>query len=211
MAKAKATSGYADGVVVGSPDVGRLDLMKEEIEVNAGRRTVELTVENTGDRPVQVGSHFHFFEVNGALAFDRPSACDRVHLADTGLVIQIERDFNTYGDEAVFGGGKTLRDGMGQAPGVTAEEGALDFVITNAIIMDSELGIVKGDVGIKDGKIVGVGKAGNPDVMDVTPGLVVSANTDILSVEGMIVTPGGIDVHVHFDCAQLHWAALSNG
>jgi urease subunit alpha len=140
-----------------------------------------------------------------------PTIGDRVHLADTGLVVEIERDFNTYGDEAAFGGGKTLRDGMGQAPGVTAEEGALDFVITNAIIMDAELGIVKGDIGIKNGRIVGVGKAGNPDVMDVTPGLVVSANTDILSVEGMIATPGGIDVHVHFDCAQLAWEALSNG
>jgi urease subunit alpha len=140
-----------------------------------------------------------------------PTTGDRVHLADTGLVIEIERDWNSYGDEAVFGGGKTLRDGMGQAPGVTAEEGALDFVITNAIVMDPELGIVKGDIGIKDGRFVGVGKAGNPDVMDVTPGLVVSANTDILSVEGMIVTPGGIDVHVHFDCAQLAWEALSNG
>jgi urease subunit alpha len=140
-----------------------------------------------------------------------PTTGDRVHLADTGLVVEIERDFNTYGDEAVFGGGKTLRDGMGQAPGVTAEEGALDFVITNAIVMDPELGIVKGDIGVKDGRIVGVGKAGNPDVMDVTPGLVVSANTDILSVEGMIATPGGIDVHVHFDCAQLAWEALSSG
>ena len=140
-----------------------------------------------------------------------PTTGDRVHLADTGLVIEIERDFNTYGDEAVFGGGKTLRDGMGQAPGVTAAEGALDFVVTNAIVMDPELGIVKGDIGIKDGVIVGVGKAGNPDVMDVTPGLVVSANTDILSVEGMLATPGGIDVHVHFDCAQLAWEALSNG
>ena len=140
-----------------------------------------------------------------------PTTGDRVHLADTGLAIEIERDWNTYGDEAVFGGGKTLRDGMGQVPGVTAEEGALDFVITNAIVMDPELGIVKGDIGIKDGRVVGVGKAGNPDVMDVTPGLVVSANTDILSVEGMIATPGGIDVHVHFDCAQLAWEALSNG
>jgi urease subunit alpha len=140
-----------------------------------------------------------------------PTVGDRIHLADTGLVIQIERDCNVYGDEAVFGGGKTLRDGMGQAPGVTAREGALDFVITNAVIMDPELGIVKGDIGIKDGKIVGIGKAGNPDTMDITPGLVVSANTDILSVEGMIATPGGIDVHVHFDCAQLAWEALSNG
>ncbi|HWM80179.1 MAG TPA: urease subunit alpha, partial [Methylomirabilota bacterium] len=76
-----------------------------------------------------------------------PTTGDRVHLADTGLVIEIERDWNTYGDEAVFGGGKTLRDGMGQAPGVTAEEGALDFVITNAVVMDPELGIVKGDIG----------------------------------------------------------------
>ncbi len=106
-----------------------------------------------------------------------PTTGDRVHLADTGLVIEIERDFNTYGDEAVFGGGKTLCDGMGQAPGVTAGDGALDFVITNAIVLDAELGVVKGDVGIKDGRIGGVGKAGNPDVMDVTPGLVVSANT----------------------------------
>jgi len=140
-----------------------------------------------------------------------PTAGDRIHLADTGLVIEVERDFNTYGDESVFGGGKTLRDGMGQAPGVTAEEGALDFVITNAVILDPELGVVKGDIGIKNGCIVGVGKAGNPDVMDVTPGLIVSANTDILSVEGMLATPGGIDVHVHFDCAQLAWEALSNG
>src|SRR5213594_1161409 len=140
-----------------------------------------------------------------------PTVGDRIHLADTGLMIQIEKDFNAYGDEAVFGGGKTLRDGMGQAPGVTAREGALDFVITNAIVMDPDLGIMKGDLGIKDGKIVGIGKAGNPDIMDITPGLVVSANTDILSVEGMIATPGGIDVHVHFDCAQLAWEALSNG
>jgi len=140
-----------------------------------------------------------------------PTVGDRIHLADTGLMIQIEKDFNAYGDEAVFGGGKTLRDGMGQAPGVTAQEGALDFVITNAVIMDPDLGIMKGDIGIKDGHIVGIGKAGNPDIMDITPGLVVSANTDILSVEGMIATPGGIDVHVHFDCAQLAWEALSNG
>src|SRR5216684_2713521 len=117
-----------------------------------------------------------------------PTVGDRIHLADTGLVIQIERDCNVYGDEAVFGGGKTLRDGMGQAPGVTAREGALDFVITNAVIMDPELGIVKGDIGIKDGTIVGIGKAGNPDTMDITPGLVVSANTDILSVDAVSVT-----------------------
>jgi|SRR5438034_6090251 len=110
MERAKATSGYADGVVVGSPDVGRLDLMKEEIEVNAGRRTVELTVENTGDRPVQVGSHFHFFEVNGALAFDRPSAFG-LHLdVPSGTAVRFEPGeekkvvLTEYaGKQAVFG------------------------------------------------------------------------------------------------------------
>lgn len=143
-----------------------------------------------------------------------PTVGDRLHLGDTGLLAEIEKDFNanSYGNEAVFGGGKTLRDGMGQAPGVSHEEGSLDFVITNVVIMDPFYGIVKGDIGIRDGKIVGIGKAGNPDTMDITPGLVVSPNTDIFSADpGMIATAGGIDVHVHFDCLQLAWEALSNG
>lgn len=143
-----------------------------------------------------------------------PTVGDKMHLADTGLVIEIEKDYNadTYGNEAVFGGGKTLRDGMGQAPGVSSADGALDFVITNITIMDPYYGIVKGDIGIKDGKIVGIGKAGNPDIMDITPGLIVSPNTHIISGDpGWIATPGGIDVHVHFDSLQLSWEALSNG
>lgn len=143
-----------------------------------------------------------------------PTVGDRLHLGDTGLLAEIEKDFNadTYGNEAVFGGGKTLRDGMGQAPGVSDKEGSLDFVITNITIMDPFYGIVKGDIGIKDGKIVGIGKAGNPDTMNITPGLVVSPNTDIFSADpGMIATAGGIDVHVHFDSLQLAWEALSNG
>lgn len=143
-----------------------------------------------------------------------PTVGDKMHLGDTGLVIEIEKDYNSdsYGDEAVFGGGKTLRDGMGQAPGVTSFDGALDFVITNITIMDPYLGIVKGDIGIKDGRIVGIGKAGNPDAMKITPGLIVSPNTNIISADpGMIATAGGIDVHVHFDSMQLAWEALSSG
>lgn len=143
-----------------------------------------------------------------------PTVGDKLHLGDTGLVIEIEKDYNSdsYGNEAVFGGGKTLRDGMGQAPGVDSIQGALDFVITNITIIDPFYGIVKGDIGIKDGKIVGIGKAGNPDTMEITPGLIVSPNTNIISADpGMIATAGGIDVHVHFDSMQLAWEALSNG
>lgn len=143
-----------------------------------------------------------------------PTVGDKLHLADTGLIIEVENDFNApnYGNESVMGGGKALRDGMGHAPGVSAEQGALDFVITNVVILDPYLGVVKGDIGIKDGKIVGVGKSGNPDTMEITPGLVVSANTDIISADpGMIATAGGIDVHVHFDCIEQAWEALSSG
>lgn len=143
-----------------------------------------------------------------------PTVGDKLHLSDTGLVVEIEKDFNadSYGNEAVFGGGKTLRDGMGEAPGADSVKGALDFVITNITIMDPFYGIVKGDIGIKNGKIVGIGKAGNPDTMNITPGLIVSPNTNIISADpGMIATAGGIDVHVHFDSMQLAVEALSNG
>ena len=140
-----------------------------------------------------------------------PTTDDRVSLADTGLVAKIEADFNTYGDELVFGSGKTLRDGMGQASRFTRSEGALDFVITNAVIIDPLLGIVKGDIGVLDGKIVGVGKAGNPDTMDITPGLVCGPNTDILSVERRIATPEFIDIHPHFDSPQQLYEYQSAG
>lgn len=140
-----------------------------------------------------------------------PTTGDKIHLADTGLVAEIEHDYTTYGDELVFGGGKTIRDGMGQASKWKARDGALDLVVTNAVIIDPILGVVKGDIGIKDGMIVGVGKSGNPDTMNVTPGLVVSPNTDILSVEGMIVTPGFIDIHPHFDSVQQLYEYQSAG
>lgn len=142
-----------------------------------------------------------------------PTEGDKLRLADTNLWVEIEKDYNksNYGDEAVFGGGKTLRDGMGQSS-IPNSEGALDFVITNVVVMDPILGVVKGDIGIKEGKIVGVGKAGNPNTMDITPGLIVGPGTDIISADpGMIATAGGIDTHVHFDSAQLVEEALSSG
>ncbi|MDI3328432.1 MAG: urease subunit alpha [Alicyclobacillaceae bacterium] len=264
---------------------GELFLQPEPVRINAGRRTVTLTVVNRGDRPVQVGSHFHFYEVNEALDFDRekafgmrlnipagtavrfepgeekpvtlveiggarevyghrgltagpagaspepassrdgglemvreayaamfgPTAGDRVRLADTDLIIEVERDFTVYGDECKFGGGKVLRDGMGQSSRAVRNEGVLDVVITNALIVD-HWGIVKGDIGIKDGRIVGIGKAGNPDTMEgVHPDLVVGASTEVIAGEGKIVTAGGIDTHIHFICPQQVETALASG
>lgn len=141
-----------------------------------------------------------------------PTTGDRIRLADTSLIVEVERDTTVYGDECVFGGGKTLRDGLGMAAGITAAAGALDLVITNVVLMDPVQGIVKTDIGIKDGKIVGIGKAGNPGIMEgVTPNLIISANTDVRAGEGLIATPGGIDCHVHFDSAGLCAEALSSG
>jgi urease subunit alpha len=142
-----------------------------------------------------------------------PTVGDRVRLADTELLIQIERDYTTYGDEITFGGGKVIRDGMGQSSRATREEvnGALDLVITNAIIID-HWGIVKGDIGVKDGRIVKVGKAGNPDTMDgVDPQLIVGAATEVIAGEHMLLTAGGIDSHIHFISPQQIYEALSNG
>ena len=141
-----------------------------------------------------------------------PTTGDRIRLGDTSLIVEVQRDTTVYGDECIFGGGKTLRDGLGLASGVTAAEGALDLVITNVVLIDPVQGIVKTDIGIKDGKIVGIGKSGNPGVMDgVQPNLIISANTDVRSAEGLIATPGGIDCHVHFDSAGLCAEALSSG
>jgi urease subunit alpha len=140
-----------------------------------------------------------------------PTTGDKVRLADTNLIVEVEKDYTTYGEEAKFGGGKTLRDGMGQCVKATSEEGVLDLVITNALIIVST-GIVKADIGIKDGKIAGIGKAGNPDVMDgVTPGMVVGASTEALAGENMIVTAGGLDTHIHFICPQQIDCALFSG
>lgn len=259
--------------------------VKEEIELNRGLPQRKLMVENTGDRPVQIGSHFHFYEVNPALKFDReaaygyrlnipagtavrfepgekkqvelvklggngrvvglngrtnrsvysdsapgttagtpvrisrekyasmygPTVGDRVRLADTDLVVEVERDYAIYGDEVKFGGGKVIRDGMGQSGEITRSQNAPDTVITNALIIDY-WGIVKADIGIKDGIIVGIGKAGNPAIMNgVDPRLVIGASTEIIAGEGLIVTAGGIDSHIHFICPQQVEHAIASG
>ena len=245
------------------------------IELNAGRPVTVARVANTGDRPVQVGSHYHFAEANPALEFDReaawghrlavpagtavrfepgidrrgragplggsrivpglrgesagpldapdanctasryallygPTAGDRIRLADTNLLIEIERDLCAGGDEAVFGGGKVIRESMGQSS-ATRAEGAPDTVITGAVILD-HWGIVKADIGIRDGRIVAIGKAGNPDTMDgVDPELVIGPSTEIIAGNGRILTAGAIDCHVHLICPQILDEALGSG
>ena len=268
---------------------------------------IELAVTNTGDRPIQVGSHYPFLETNAALVFDRklslgrrlnvpsgasvrfepgeqktvtlvniggnrhvdcgnqltggkvdtvhwddverrmtdkggfgnvtaaivpegkahvisrsayadaygPTVGDCVRLGDTSLIARIQKDHTTYGDECKFGGGKTLREGMGQMTSVSASL-ALDCVITNAMIIDPILGIIKADIGIKGNKIHNVGKAGNPDTQNgvtLTPGkeMIVGPTTDVIAGEKMIVTAGGIDAHVHFICPQQCDDAIASG
>ncbi|GAK07720.1 LOW QUALITY PROTEIN: urease alpha subunit [Geomicrobium sp. JCM 19038] len=127
-----------------------------------------------------------------------PTTGDQLRLADTDLWVEVEHDYTHYGDEIKFGGGKVIRDGMGQNSTRTREDGVLDLVFTNALIIDYS-GIVKADIGVKDGRIVGIGKAGNPDVMDgVTDNMVVGAATEVIAAEGKIVTAGAIDAHIHF-------------
>ncbi|MCA9545273.1 MAG: amidohydrolase family protein, partial [Myxococcales bacterium] len=139
-----------------------------------------------------------------------PTTGDRLRLGDTALVVQVERDHAVPGDECKFGGGKVLREGMGQATGVDADV-ALDLVITNALIVDWT-GIYKADVGIKGGRIAGIGKAGNPDVMaGVDPALVVGVTTEVLAGEGKILTAGAIDTHVHFISPQQAFDAIASG
>ncbi|GAA3649536.1 urease subunit alpha [Flavivirga jejuensis] len=140
-----------------------------------------------------------------------PTVGDKIRLADTELFIEIEKDFAIYGEEAKFGGGKTIRDGMAQSARATRNEGVLDFVITSAIIID-HWGIVKGDIGIKDGRIVAVGKAGNPDTMDgISENMIIGASTEVHSGAGLIATAGGIDAHIHFICPQQIDHALYSG
>ena len=243
-----------------------------DVELNAGLPRSVLTVANTGDRPIQVGSHYHFAETNAALSFDRgvakgqrldiaagtavrfepgqtrevtlvpyrggrtrlwvprrrhgsnrlmaritraayadmfgPTTGDRVRLADTDLIVEVENDLTTYGEEVKFGGGKVIRDGMGQSQHSQAQ-GAVDTVITNALIID-HWGIVKADVAITNGRIAKIGKAGNPDVQ---PGvdIIIGPGTEIIAGEGKILTAGGIDSHIHFICPQQVDDAIAAG
>ncbi|NEQ44636.1 MAG: urease subunit alpha [Leptolyngbya sp. SIOISBB] len=137
-----------------------------------------------------------------------PTVGDRVRLADTELIIEVEQDFTTYGDEVKFGGGKVIRDGMGQSP-ISRADGAVDTVITNALILDW-WGIVKADIGIKDGRITKIGKAGNPYIQDNID-IIVGPSTEAIAGEGQILTAGGIDAHIHFICPQQIETAIASG
>ncbi len=299
---------------------GEYRLASDPVPLNAGREVMTVFVANHGDRPVQVGSHYHFFEVNAALSFERdvaygmrlnipsgtavrfepgeekrvelvrfggarrllghrnlgrpearrsmgaastvdaagaamdatdanahpsaadagretapetapgtaptsqavtdraayagmfgPTVGDRVRLADTELFVEIERDLTVYGDECKFGGGKTVRDGMAQSSTATRADGVLDTVLTNAVIID-HWGVIKADIGVRDGVIVGIGKAGNPDTMDgVDAALVIGAGTEVIAAEGLFVTAGGVDSHIHFICPQQAETAVASG
>ncbi|MBM3409908.1 MAG: urease subunit alpha, partial [Betaproteobacteria bacterium] len=136
-----------------------------------------------------------------------PTVGDRVRLADTGLWIEVEQDRTVYGEEVKFGGGKVIRDGMGQSQRLAAE--VADTVITNALILD-HWGIIKADIAIKNGRIAAIGKAGNPDIQ---PGvdIVIGASTEVIAGEGSIITAGGIDTHIHFICPQQIDEALASG
>ncbi len=138
-----------------------------------------------------------------------PSVGDQIRLADTELIVEVEKDLLRHGDELVFGGGKSVRDGMGQASGVTSRN-ALDLVITNAIVIDPVLGIIKADIGIKNGRIAGVGKAGNPNVMDGVD-MIVGSSTEVIAGEHTICTPGAIDTHIHFISPQQAIEAICAG
>ncbi|KAI3867799.1 hypothetical protein MKX03_019259 [Papaver bracteatum] len=287
---------------------GEIIFATAKIALNTQRHAVILKVVNTADRPVQVGSHYHFIEVNPYLIFDRskaygmrlnipagtavrfepgeaksvtlvriagrqvirggngivdghfdasqtakvmeivrargfgyeeeadasegyttgedaftkvvsreayvsmygPTTGDKIRLGDTDLYAEIEKDFAVYGDECVFGGGKVLRDGMGQASGYPSSD-CLDTVITNAVIIDYT-GIYKADIGIKDRLIGGIGKSGNPDIMNgVASNMIIGVNTEVIAGEGLILTAGCIDCHVHFICPQLADTAISSG
>jgi urease subunit alpha len=141
-----------------------------------------------------------------------PTTGDKVRLGDTDIIVEVEKNLISLGDEVVFGGGKTIRDGLAQTPGITNANGALDFVITNAVVLDPVLGIVKGDIGIKDGKIAGIGSAGNPYTMDKVPSnLVISACTEATAGEHTICTPGHFDTHIHMISPQQYVDAISGG
>jgi urease subunit alpha len=137
-----------------------------------------------------------------------PTVGDCIRLADTELFIEVERDYTTYGDEVKFGGGKVIRDGMGQSP-ISRAGGAVDLIITNALILDW-WGIVKADIGIKDGKILKIGKGGNPYIQDNVD-IIIGPATEVIAGEGMILTAGGIDSHIHFICPQQIETAIASG
>jgi urease len=162
--------------------------------------------------PIGDAGHVNIFEMDRAsyATMFGPTVGDTVRLGFTDLWIKVEKDLTSYGDECKFGGGKTLREGMGQATGVS-DEVSLDLAIVNALIVDWS-GIYKADIGVKNGVIVGIGKAGNPDVMEgVSPNMIVGSCTDVIAGEGKIITAGGFDTHIHFICPQQVYESVSSG
>lgn len=162
--------------------------------------------------PIGDAAHIDMFEMDRAAycTMFGPTTGDTVRLGFTDLWVKVEKDLTSFGDECKFGGGKTLREGMGQATGVS-DEVSLDLVIVNALIVDWS-GIYKADIGVKNGVIVGIGKAGNPDVMDgVNSNMIVGSCTDVIAGEGKIITAGGFDSHIHFICPQQVYEAISSG
>jgi urease len=187
---------------------GRVDLSRTE-DILA--KLQEAGFAHTQD-PYSDAAHIDMFEMERSAyaAMFGPTVGDTVRLGFTDLWIKVEKDLTSYGDECKFGGGKTLREGMGQATGVS-DEVSLDLAITNALIVDWS-GIYKADIGVKSGVIVGIGKAGNPDVMEgVSPNMIVGSCTDVIAGEGKIITAGGFDTHIHFICPQQVYEAISSG
>ena len=192
-----------NGLASGPVDLSRTDEVLKRLQEAGFAHKVE---------PAGDSAHIDPFTMTreGYVGMFGPTLGDVVRLGATDLWIKVEKDYTMYGDECTFGGGKTLREGMGQASGRTDAE-SLDTVISNALIVDWT-GIVKADIGIKNGLIVGIGKAGNPDVMDgVNPALAVGSCTDVIAGEGKIVTAGGLDTHIHFICPQQVHDAIASG
>ena len=192
-----------NGVASGPLDVSRKDAIIKRLQEGGFAHTPD---------PVGDSAHIDPFAMTreGYVGMFGPTMGDMVRLGATDLWIKVEKDHTVYGDECTFGGGKTLREGMGQASGRSDVE-SLDTVITNALIVDWS-GIYKADIGIKNGFILGIGKAGNPDVMDgVDPALVVGSCTDVIAGEGKIITAGGLDSHIHFICPQQAHEAVAAG
>ena len=191
------------GIASGRVDTSRAEEIRRRLQEGGFAHTPEPAGDRAITRPFSMTRHAY-------IGMFGPTVGDAVRLGSTDLWITVEKDYTIYGDECKFGGGKTLREGMGQASGRPDAE-VLDTVITNAIIVDWS-GIFKADIGIKDGMIVGIGKAGNPDTMDgVSQAMVVGACTDVIASEGSIITAGGLDSHIHLICPQQAYEAIASG
>lgn len=190
-------------LATGPVDLSRTDEILNNLQQGGFCHTIEVA----GD-----SAHIDMFEMSRAAyaTMFGPTIGDAIRLGNTDLWIKVEKDLTSYGDECKFGGGKTLREGMGQATG-RSDTLSLDLAIVNAVIVDWS-GIYKADIGVKDGYIVGIGKAGNPDVMEgVTPNMIIGSCTDVIAGEGKIITAGGFDTHIHFICPQQAYEAISSG